>query len=453
MQLITSDNLSVIVGLGQTGLSCARYLHANGERFAVTDSREKPPMLAEFRAEFADVPITLGGFDKELCLSARRLVVNPGISLKEPVLLAAQDAGVHICGDIELFARAAKAPIVGITGSNGKSTVTTLLGEMAAKAGVNVAVGGNLGTPALDLLNDAVELYVVELSSFQLERCSQLGAEIAVVLNISEDHLDHHGSLLAYHQAKHRIFQGAKQALVNRDDGLTNPLVPEEVVRWRFGFAAPDFHTFGLIKEGDETWLAFESTKLLAVSSLKMAGKHNVANALAALALGSAVKLPMEAMLAALVEFRGLDHRCQFVGVKNGVRFYDDSKATNVGAAVAAMEGLATDGGEQKLVLVAGGQGKGGSYQDLIDSLVKYGRSAVFIGETAAEMDALLGGRIPSTICSTMVEAVSTAYSQSKSGDVILLAPACASFDMFNSYIDRGQQFQAAVAELLEGAA
>lgn len=446
MSLIASDNRRVVIGLGKTGLSIARYFTRQGLSFAVADSRDIPPGLDQFRNEFPQLELTLGAFTADQFLLATELVVSPGISLAEPAIAAAKAQGVTISGDIEWFCRDAQAPIIAITGSNGKSTVTTLVGEMAACEGRRVAVGGNLGTPALDLLDDNVELYVLELSSFQLERCASVGAEVATVLNISEDHLDHHGNLINYHQAKHRIFRDCKQIVVNRDDALSTPLVPDGVVKWSFGLGRSDFRAFGLVEQDGEQYLALARDALLPVAAMKIAGSHNISNALAALALGSAVGLAMPAMLTALCEFKGLEHRCEFVAELHGVRYYNDSKGTNVGAAVSALRGLAGSG---KVVLIAGGVGKGADFSPLMNALPSSARAAVFIGEMAAPMLDMLASRIPATISDNMAAAVSAASSYALPGDVVLLSPACASFDMFSNYEHRGRVFSDAVMALV----
>ena len=448
MSLIASDNRRVIIGLGVTGLSVARYFSRQGLSFSVADSRELPPGLDQFRKEFPNVPLMLGAFTDDQFISATELVVSPGISLSEPAIAAAKQIGVVLSGDIDWFCREAAAPLVAITGSNGKSTVTTLVGEMAACAGRRVAVGGNLGTPALDVLSDDIDLYVLELSSFQLERCASVGAEVATVLNVTEDHLDHHGNLINYHQAKHRIFRDCKQVVINRDDALSAPLIPDNVVKWYFGLGRSDFRGFGLLDKDGESHLALAREALLPVTAMKIAGSHNVSNALAALALGSAVNLPMPAMLTALCEFKGLEHRCEFVADIRGVRYYNDSKGTNVGAAVSALRGLSGSG---KVVLIAGGVGKGADFAPLMDTLAKLGRAAIFIGEMADPMQELLASRIPSTIADTMSAAVSAASEYALAGDVVLLSPACASFDMFNNYEHRGRVFADAVTAMLGG--
>tara|TARA_R110001583_G_scaffold3608_6_gene22551 strand:+ start:2480 stop:3832 length:1353 start_codon:yes stop_codon:yes gene_type:complete len=447
VSLIASDNRRVIIGVGKTGLSIARYFTHRGLSFAIADSRDAPPELDLFVAEFPTVTPILGAFTEDQFLSATELVISPGISLAEPAIAAAKAAGVAISGDIEWFCREAKAPIVAITGSNGKSTVTTLVAEMAVNAGWRCAVGGNLGTPALELLDDRAELYVIELSSFQLERCAFVGAEVATVLNVSEDHLDHHGNMIAYHQAKHRIFRDCKKIVVNRDDALSTPLVPDAVEKWSFGLGRSDFRAFGLIEEDGEQFLALAREALLPVSALKIAGLHNISNALAALALGAAAGLPMSAMLSTLTEFKGLAHRCQFVAEWQGLRFYNDSKGTNVGAAVSALRGLS---GANKVVLIAGGIGKGADFKPLIDSLIEVGRAVVLIGEAGTAISTLLNERLPSEFCTDMPSAVRAAVAFAQAGDVVLLSPACASFDMFNNYEHRGDVFSESVLALTE---
>lgn len=456
MAVIATDKRRVIVGLGVTGLSCARFFAKHGIPFAMADSRENPPGLAAFQREFADVSLHLGAFSTELFGAADELIVSPGVALEEPVIAAAIKNGVSVCGDIDLFVREARAPIVAITGSNGKSTVTTLVGEMAQAAQRNVGVGGNLGTAALDLLGPARDLYVLELSSFQLERAQPLHAEVATVLNVSPDHMDRYPSVLAYHQAKHRVYRGCTQIVINRADPLSQPLVPADVAQWSFGLDAPDFNAFGVREVNGERYLAFERELLLPVRELKIAGDHNIANALAALALGHAVKLPMVAMLQALREFTGLAHRCQLIAQKNDVAFYDDSKGTNVGATVAAIEGLCA-GRDGKVVLIAGGVGKGAEFDGLKPSVSKFCRAVVLIGEAAPAIEAVLKNVVPPFGNNTlpigyardMQEAVNKAAQFAQSGDSVLLSPACASFDMFENYAHRGDAFIAAVKQFV----
>ncbi|MCO8162089.1 UDP-N-acetylmuramoyl-L-alanine--D-glutamate ligase [Pseudomonas sp. 21LCFQ010] len=447
MSLIVTDQFRIVVGLGKSGMSLVRYLANRGIAFAVADTRDNPPELATLRREYPQVDVRCGELDVEFLCRASELYVSPGLALATPALQAAQARGVKLSGDIELFARNAKAPIVAITGSNAKSTVTTLVGEMAAAAGKRVAVGGNLGTPALDLLDDSVELYVMELSSFQLETTDQLDAEVATVLNISEDHMDRYSGLPAYHLAKHRIFRGARQVVVNRQDALSRPLIGEGLPRWTFGLNTPDFHAFGIREENGEKYLAFQFELLLPVSELKVRGAHNHANALAALALGHAAGLPMDAMLSSLRNFTGLEHRCQWVRERAGVQYYNDSKATNVGAALAAIEGLGADL-DGKLVLIAGGDGKGADFSALRAPVAQHCRAVVLLGRDAGLIAQALGDEVVQVRVASLEEAVQRSAELAQAGDAVLLSPACASLDMFKNYEERGRLFAKAVEVL-----
>lgn len=447
MSLIASDQFRIVVGLGKSGMSLVRYLARQGVPFAVADTRANPPELATLREQYPQVEVRCGDLDADFLCRAQELYVSPGLSLRVPALVEAAARGVRLSGDVDLFARHAKAPIVAITGSNAKSTVTTLVGDMAKAAGKRVAVGGNLGTPALDLLADDVELYVVELSSFQLETCERLNAEVATCLNVSEDHMDRYDGMADYHLAKHRIFRGAKQVVVNRADALSRPLIADNVPCWTFGINKPDFKAFGLIEEDGERWLAFQFDKLMPARELKIRGAHNQSNALAALALGHAVGLPFEPMLQTLREFAGLAHRCQWVRERNGVNFYDDSKATNVGAALAAIEGLGADI-DGKLVLIAGGDGKGADFHDLRGPVAQHCRAVVLLGRDAELVSAAIGNAVPKVRVNTLEEAVEHAADLALPGDAVLLSPACASLDMFKNYEERGRLFAKAVEEL-----
>ncbi|QRY81607.1 UDP-N-acetylmuramoyl-L-alanine--D-glutamate ligase [Pseudomonas sp. PDNC002] len=447
MSLIASDQFRIVVGLGKSGMSLVRYLARQGVPFAVADTRANPPELATLREQYPQVEVRCGDLDADFLCRAQELYVSPGLSLRVPALIEAAARGVRLSGDVDLFARNAKAPIVAITGSNAKSTVTTLVGDMAKAAGKRVAVGGNLGTPALDLLADDVELYVVELSSFQLETCERLNAEVATCLNVSEDHMDRYDGMADYHLAKHRIFRGARQVVVNRADALSRPLIADNVPCWTFGINKPDFKAFGLIEEDGEKWLAFQFDKLMPARELKIRGAHNQSNALAALALGHAVGLPFEPMLQTLREFAGLAHRCQWVRERNGVNFYDDSKATNVGAALAAIEGLGADI-DGKLVLIAGGDGKGADFHDLRGPVAQHCRAVVLLGRDAELVSAAIGNAVPKVRVNTLEEAVEHAADLALPGDAVLLSPACASLDMFKNYEERGRLFAKAAEEL-----
>jgi len=447
MSLIASDHFRIVVGLGKSGMSLVRFLARQGLPFAVVDTRASPPELATLREQFPQVEVRCGELDVDFLCRASELLISPGLAIATPALQAAAARGVKLSGDIELFARYAKAPIVAITGSNAKSTVTTLVGEMAAAAGKKVAVGGNLGTPALDLLSDKIELYVLELSSFQLETTEQLNAEVATCLNISEDHMDRYADLQAYHLAKHRIFRGARQVVVNRDDALSRPLVADQLPCWFFGLGKPDFKRFGLLEENGEKCLGYQFAALLPVRELKIRGAHNQSNALAALALGHAVGLPFEAMLQTLRSFAGLPHRCQWIGEHDDVSYYDDSKATNVGAALAAIEGLGADI-SGKLVLIAGGDGKGADFSALKTPVGKFCRAVLLLGRDAELLAAALGDAAPLIRVKTLEEAVQRAAELAEAGDAVLLSPACASLDMFKNFEERGRLFAQAVEGL-----
>jgi UDP-N-acetylmuramoylalanine--D-glutamate ligase len=443
--LIQRGGLKVVVGLGKTGLSVVRYLVDQGYRVAVTDTRLEPPGLADLPD---GVDCHLGGFDQALLCAADEIILSPGVALAEPAVAAAVAEGVPVIGDIQLLRRATNAPIVAITGSNAKSTVTTLVGEMAIHAGRQVAIGGNLGRPALELLDDEPELIVLELSSFQLETTSHLNAAVAVVLNMSEDHMDRYDGMLGYHQAKHRIFQGCQAYVTNRDDPLTRPLVADAVPATSFGLSAPDIRDFGILRDLDGTvWLAKGRERLLCADQMKIKGNHNVANALAALALGEAVGLPMQAMLETLKSFAGLKHRCQFVAEQAGVSFYNDSKGTNVGATLAAIEGLgaALAPKQGKVTVILGGVGKGQDFKPLAPAIGRYARAVVLIGEDADKIAQALPPQTDVYRAESLAHAVALCRQVSVAGDAALLSPACASFDMFLNYEDRGDQFVALI--------
>ncbi|MBR7718571.1 UDP-N-acetylmuramoyl-L-alanine--D-glutamate ligase [Acinetobacter nosocomialis] len=447
--LIQRGGLKVVAGLGISGVSAVNFLHEQGYQVAVTDSRPTPPGHDQIPA---DVKTSFGQLDQELLLQAEEIILSPGLAPQLPEIQAAIAQGISVVGDIQLLRRATDVPIVAITGSNAKSTVTTLMGLMAKDAGKKVAVGGNLGRPALDLLKDQPELLVLELSSFQLETTSHLNAEVAVVLNMSEDHLDRHGNMLGYHQAKHRIFQGVKKVVFNRDDALSRPLVPDTTPMQSFGLNAPDLNQYGVLRDADGTlWLARGLQRLIKSSDLYIQGMHNVANALACLALGEAIGLPMESMLETLKHFKGLEHRCEYVKTVHDVRYYNDSKGTNVGATLAAIDGLgaAIEVKKGKVALILGGQGKGQDFTPLRSSIEKYAKVVVLIGEDAPVIEQAIQGATKILHVATLKEAVELCQRETQAEDVVLLSPACASFDMFKSYNDRGQQFVACVNSLV----
>lgn len=446
MSVIVSDRRTLIVGLGKTGLSCVRYLSGQGREIAVADSRLQPPGLDELKVGWPDVPVYLGEFDEELFAGFNELIVSPGISIAEPAIAGAAARGARIRGDIDLFADAADAPIIAITGSNGKTTVTTLVGEMARAAGRNVQVGGNIGTPALDLLDQGADLYVLELSSFQLETTEELGALAATVLNVSDDHMDRYPDKMAYFQAKQRIYRGCKNAIVNLDDALSTPMARDTLRFLCFGFNRVNPETFSTRDDDQGTWITWGLDNLLLASELQLMGRHNISNVMAALALGHAAGLAMEPMLEVARSFRGLPHRCEFVRNLNGVDYINDSKGTNVGATVAAIESLVPDSG--KVILIAGGDGKGADFQPLAEPVAACCRALVLIGRDAGKMSEAVGASVPQYRATSLQEAVSLARQAAEPGDRVLLSPACASFDMFRDYNDRGEQFRALVEGL-----
>lgn len=449
----SNGNLShkrvLVVGLGKTGFSCARFLSDHGLEVAVTDSREHPPALDDLQLAYPDIAVFVGGFNPEAFKRATCLIVSPGISLREPLIAEARVRGAEIVGDIELFARNVNAPVIAITGSNGKSTVTSLVGEMAKAAKLDVRVGGNIGIPALDLLHDPLpDLYVLELSSFQLETTESLDASAAVILNISEDHMDRYDDLTDYAAAKAKIFFGNGTLVVNLDDArimATVKLMRQGRALSGFTLNQPVENQFGLRLKDNEEWLCFGDEYLLAVNELKIKGRHNIANALAALALGKEVNLPFDSMISALKNFPGLPHRSQWVAEKNNVNWYNDSKATNVGAAIAAINGIPAN----KIVLIAGGQAKGQSFSPLQDVLREKVSHLLLLGEDAKLIENDLEKSTEISIVKDLVEAVKKAKQIANPGDVVLLSPACASFDMFSGYEQRGEKFIEAVLEEL----
>ena len=438
----------VIAGLGRTGLACLDYLAAAGRRVAVTDSRAAPPGLEQARRRWPELTLRLGALDRSLLLAAREVVVSPGLSLEEPALAEAAGAGVPLVSEIELFARAAPAPVAAITGSNGKSTVTTMLAEMARAAGRSALEGGNLGTPALELLARPVpDLYVLELSSFQLESTRSLHSAAATVLNVSADHMDRYPSLDAYAAAKARILDGAAVAVLNRDDPRVRAMAPAGASCLWFGAAAPgDDSQFGIAGRSGEPWLMQGGRPLLAAGRLPLPGAHNRLNALAALALGTALGLPRESMVTALEGFRGLPHRTEVVAEHSGVLWINDSKATNVGAAVAALAGM-----DRPVVLIAGGDGKGADFTALGRAMAQGTRAVVVMGADAGAVAAVVPADVPVRQAGDMNEAVTLAGGLARPGDVVLLSPACASLDMYRNFEARGDAFRAAVGELARG--
>lgn len=439
--------MHLIVGLGKTGFSCARYLAEKRIPFAMTDSRDHPPFLEKLQADFPHVPMSLGKIDSHLCGLAKRIIISPGVSLRTPAIASANKKGVPIMGDIQLFAEAARAPIVAITGTNAKSTVTTLVAAMAKHAGHVVGVGGNLGTPATELLlsPEVYTLYVLELSSFQLETTHALHTKAATILNISEDHLDRYESFASYLSAKQKIYHNCDIAIVNRHQpGLWRNLTLPDVIS--FGSDAPQAPHFGLRKQSGQSYLAQGDQLLCETACLKGSGSHHMQNALAALSLGYAIGLSLAQMLKTLAHFEGLPHRCQRIYQSQGISWYNDSKATNVAAAQASITGLGCKS-TGKLIVIAGGQGKQADFAPLYTPMQRYVRALILIGEDAPILARALQGSTLVLYAKDMQAAVGMAKARAKGGDCVMLAPACASFDMFRNFSHRGEVFTQLVIE------
>lgn len=427
-----------VLGLGQTGLSCVRHVLKHGVRPVVYDTREAPPGALELQQLDAKVELITGPFLLEELLAYDLLIVSPGIQIKQLALQVAADAGIPIIGDVELFAWQVQRPVIAITGSNGKSTVTALTGELLRAAGQKVAVGGNIGVPVLDLLDADVDCYVLELSSFQLETTHSLAPIAATVLNISPDHMDRYDSLADYAAAKQRIYAHAESIVYNRQDPLTEPLQrlrDSQVLSFGRDLCADQF---GLVAGEEGQWqVCLGAEPIVAATDIALTGVHNLLNVQAALALVHAAHIPLPATLTGLQSFKGLAHRCELVFEHQQVRWINDSKATNVGAAEAAIDGLRPIC-QGRLVLLAGGDGKGADFKSFAaavqrcDSLITFGRD----GDKIAEL------RPDSVRVKDLAAAVRAAAEQVGDAGIVLLSPACASFDQFNNFEQRGQRFR-----------
>jgi UDP-N-acetylmuramoylalanine--D-glutamate ligase len=448
---------ALVIGLGVSGLSMARWLASRGARVRVADTRSAPPCAGQLARELPAVPVATGPWGEDLFAQTDLIALSPGVPASEPSIAAAAARGIPVIGDIELFAQAlpvrGPAPVLAITGSNGKSTVTEMAGAMCRAAGLTTVVAGNIGLPVLDVLHDIERrpqdprpgAFVLELSSFQLETAYSLDARAAVCLNLSEDHLDRYESMRDYAQAKARVFRGSGVQVLNRQDSWSRAMALPGRRVLTFGLDAPaSDRDWGLLESDGATWLAQGSSKLMSVCQLRVTGLHNAANALAALALGRAVELPYEPLLNALAQFEGLPHRVQKIAQIGGVAFFDDSKGTNVGATVAALNGM-----RQRVVLIAGGDGKGQDFSPLQPAVAAHARAVVLIGRDRERIAQTLAGTdVPLLRADDMEEAVRSSFSQARDGDAVLLSPACASFDMFRNYEHRAQMFAEAVRKL-----
>lgn len=444
-----NQSLYLVAGLGKTGNSIARYLQRRDIPFIVFDTRETVQGLEEFKETFPGVDVFLHTLPDTIYTQLTAVIASPGISLDEPFLQKAKQANIPVFGDIECLAREIKAPVIAITGTNGKSTVTTLVGEMAKEAGLNVAIAGNIGTPVLDFLDDdnSYSLWVLELSSFQLDLTYSLKPIAATLLNISPDHLDRHHTLAEYIKSKQKIYHNAGFLLYNRDDRCTVPVKESASVKEHFGLNHPDKQNWGVIEKDGEMYLAHGDELLLSTNELRLKGKQNWQNALAACALAEAAGIARQSMLAVLKSFAGLPHRCQWVRNLAGVDYINDSKGTNIGAAISAISGI---GGSinGKIVLIAGGIGKGADFSELKSAVRDYVRSVILIGEDASKIEQALQGTVPIMKASSLDEAVLKAKEAAISKDAVLLSPACASFDMFRDFNHRGESFTQLVEQL-----
>ena len=444
MNKIALKNKRVFVlGLGETGLSALRWLRAQGAVASVADTREAAPGLDTVKAEMPEVQIHLGAFDAEILKKAELIVSSPGVALSEPALQASIKAGVPVIGDVELFAqyRDPAAKVIAITGANGKTTVTALVGEMCKAAGLKTIVAGNIGLPVLDALTlETPDVYVLELSSFQLETTSSLIVDAATMLNLTEDHMDRYDNMTSYAAAKARIFYNAMHQVLNRDDAWSMVMLRPKLGLSTFGLL-PDANGFGLSSDG---WALEGERKLFNIADLHIKGTHNAANALAAIALCRAISLEYAPLLNALYNFKGLPHRVQWVANIENVDYFDDSKGTNVGATCAAISGL-----PQKVVLIAGGDGKAQDFSPLKTPVAENARAVILIGRDALFIEkALQEAHVPMYHAADMGEAVTIAQREAHGGDAVLLSPACASFDMYKNYMHRAQAFVDAVKKL-----
>ncbi len=440
-QQLSINRKLLVVGMGVTGVSVAAWCARNGINAVFVDSREQPPGLNDIRSLMPDAEIRCGDLPHAIPAGVSEIIVSPGLPLDLPVLDFARDTGVPVRSDIDLFFSECMQPVIGITGSNGKSTVTSLVWQMLRACGIKAAAGGNLGDAALNLLTTDAEVFVLELSSFQLERSGALPLHAAVVLNLSDDHLDHHGDMPAYGYAKARIYQKCKVAVINRDEpeAAAGAESCEQQVGFTLGTPSP--RDWGVVCKDDGQWIARGSFAVMPVASLQIAGRHNLANALAAFALADTLELPLDGLVAGAQVFSGLPHRMQRVASEDGIIWIDDSKATNEAAALASIDSI-----EGRLVLIAGGDAKGAELKELARRLEDRDVLVILLGKDRDLFIKRLTGVCDTLSASSMDDAVALAAKHAHPGDSVLLAPACSSLDMFANYAERGDCFAAAVA-------
>ena len=473
-----ADKKVLVLGLGETGLSMLRWLSAQGARLRAADSRSKPPGAADAERYVDAGQIFCGAFSDALLEGIELIAISPGVPLRNAVVATAVARGIPVVGDIELFAQQLRiqdsgfrAKVIAITGANGKTTVTSMVEHLCRAAGRDAVAAGNISPAVLDVVLERnakqPEIWVLELSSFQLETTFSLNADAATVLNVSEDHLDRYAGMDEYAAAKARIFQGSGVQVLNRDDarsmGMAMPgrkVVTFGLTPSGLPLSGEENDAWGIEHDASDIWLMQGKQRLLKAGELQVAGLHNAANALAALALCRAIDLPLPVLLEALRSFRGLPHRVERVAEIGNVTYYDDSKGTNVGATIAALQGLggmtrcaqASGAGvppSRKIVLIAGGEGKGQDFAPLNPVVAMHARAVVLIGRDAAKIASALDGCGVTVVrAKDMSDAVQQASRLAHSCDAVLLSPACASFDMFRNYAHRAEMFVQAVHEL-----
>jgi UDP-N-acetylmuramoylalanine--D-glutamate ligase len=438
---VAKDSFKVIVGLGQTGYSVTSYLSSAGVDYRVIDDNPAPARLSDLlvlKPTIEVMPMELG-----LLLQAEEIIVSPGVPLSLPEIQSAMQQGIPVTGDVAMFGGLAKAPIIAITGSNGKSTVTSMVGACAIDQISETRIAGNIGTPCLDVLDDQAELYVIEVSSFQLELATRLPVKVAVVLNLSPDHLDRYENVDDYYNVKLNLYEHCEVAVLNRE--IAYEFEIPAVQKITFGTDVPPTDIdFGLRQTATGPALYQGQNELVQASELKQKGKHNIQNALAALAIGYAADLKVSGMVSSLLEFEGLPHRCEQVGSINGAAYINDSKATNVGASISAIESF---GEGKNIILILGGEGKGGDFSPMSDSVSKHVKKLLVFGQDKELIERTLSSFAPVEICRDVQAILEAAIESARVGDIVLFSPACASFDMFENYMDRGDQFRRLVLE------
>ena len=442
-QMTDRNHERVIIGLGKTGVSVARHFCSRGMPFIVADTRDNPSGLGAFRQEFPETRVFSGALSEELFVDAKQIIVSPGVDTRDPAIQSAVAHGAECYGDIELFANANHIPVVAITGSNGKSTVTQLVTDMACATGVQAYAGGNIGRPALEILEcDDAELFVLELSSFQLESTRLLRTRVSTVLNVSADHMDRHETIERYSGIKAKIYSHAACSVINRDDKYVTKMKTSGVVT-EFGMGPPVGQGFGLLHQGSRAFLAKNDQCLFPANELAIQGESGILNALAALAIGDVLGLSMEKMLLTLASFKGLPHRLSWVGKFQGIAWYNDSKGTNIGATVTSLRSL-----KSNIVLLAGGVFKGGNLDHFRAAVAKHAKHVILLGQDADLLQEALHGATQIHSVDSMRDAVIRAQHLSVAGDKVLLSPACSSFDMYEDYSERGKDFENCVREL-----